>query len=216
MTDAFLNWFPLLPHPASPPDTISAVLCGTSWRDRGAWVVDFIVREPPAALRLPEPAAPERADGLWRTTCFELFLRRPDEKAYIEFNFSPSGRWAAYAFDDYRKGGRNLEVAAPIIRTADPVQFASATQAHLSALGLDPDVAQTLADAGAAMLRASPVQFAVSVTLSDPAFAEPGPWLANLTAVIEEAHGTMSYWALAHGSDVPDFHHPDGFVLELP
>jgi hypothetical protein len=36
-----------------------------------------------------------------------------------------------------------------------------------------------------------------------------------LSAVIEETDGTLSYWALAHPPMKPDFHHPDGFVLEL-
>lgn len=38
----------------------------------------------------------------------------------------------------------------------------------------------------------------------------------GLSAVIEAADGTLSYWALAHPSDKPDFHHPDSFVLDLP
>ena len=29
--------------------------------------------------------------------------------AYREFNFSPSGAWAAYEFDDYRAGMRNVD-----------------------------------------------------------------------------------------------------------
>jgi hypothetical protein len=37
-----------------------------------------------------------------------------------------------------------------------------------------------------------------------------------LSAVIEGADGAMSYWALAHPSAKPDFHHPDSFVLDLP
>jgi hypothetical protein len=37
-----------------------------------------------------------------------------------------------------------------------------------------------------------------------------------LTAVIEDDSGTLSYWALKHAPDKPDFHHSDGFVLELP
>ena len=37
-----------------------------------------------------------------------------------------------------------------------------------------------------------------------------------LTAVIEDDSGTLSYWALRHAPAQPDFHHPDGFVLELP
>ena len=45
--------------------------------------------------------------------------------------------------------------------------------------------------------------------------ANPAGRLA-LTAVVEETDGTKSYWALAHPSEKPDFHHPDGFVLDLP
>ena len=37
-----------------------------------------------------------------------------------------------------------------------------------------------------------------------------------LSAVIKDIDGNISYWALAHPSDKPDFHHPDSFVLELP
>lgn len=36
-----------------------------------------------------------------------------------------------------------------------------------------------------------------------------------VSAVIEWTDGSLSYWALAHPSDKPDFHHPDSFVLEL-
>jgi hypothetical protein len=36
-----------------------------------------------------------------------------------------------------------------------------------------------------------------------------------LSAVIEAVDGTRTYWALAHLSDKPDFHHPDSFVLDL-
>jgi hypothetical protein len=42
------------------------------------------------------------------------------------------------------------------------------------------------------------------------------PWRLALTAVIEETSGEKSYWALAHPPGKPDFHHADGFALELP
>ena len=41
-------------------------------------------------------------------------------------------------------------------------------------------------------------------------------WRIGLSAVIEEANGRLSYWALAHPPGKPDFHHPDCFALELP
>jgi hypothetical protein len=42
------------------------------------------------------------------------------------------------------------------------------------------------------------------------------PCRIGLSAIIEEADGTRSYWALAHPPGEPDFHHPDCFALELP
>ncbi len=41
-------------------------------------------------------------------------------------------------------------------------------------------------------------------------------WRLGLSAVIEEASGRKSYWALAHPPGKPDFHHSDCFVLTLP
>ena len=78
------------------------------------------------ALRIPDAATPARADGLWRRTCFEAFLRTGDGEGYCEFNFSPSGQWAAYGFDGYRAGMSVLDMpAAPSI-------VVSQTQAGLS------------------------------------------------------------------------------------
>jgi len=36
-----------------------------------------------------------------------------------------------------------------------------------------------------------------------------------LAAVIEESDGRLAYWALWHPPGNPDFHHPEGFTLEL-
>jgi len=45
--------------------------------------------------------------------------------------------------------------------------------------------------------------------------ASPSLRLA-LAAVVEEAGGHLSYWALEHPPGKPDFHHADSFALELP
>jgi len=37
----------------------------------------------------------------------------------------------------------------------------------------------------------------------------------GVTAVIEDRRGGLSYWALHHSAEKPDFHHPDSFVLEV-
>ncbi len=43
----------------------------------------------------------------------------------------------------------------------------------------------------------------------------PGRLRLALSAVIEETDGTKSYWALAHPSGQPDFHHPTCFAATL-
>jgi hypothetical protein len=65
-------------------------------------------------IKLPPPGSAVRREGLWQTTCFELFAREEDA-AYREFNFAPSGEWAAYRFDDYRTGMTDLALPAPRI-----------------------------------------------------------------------------------------------------
>ncbi len=66
----------------------------------------------PQKLVLPPFAGKGRADDLWMTTCFELFMMAKDgTPSYCEFNLSPSERWAAYDFSDYREGMTNRTFA---------------------------------------------------------------------------------------------------------
>jgi hypothetical protein len=37
----------------------------------------------------------------------------------------------------------------------------------------------------------------------------------GISAVVEDTQGTLSYWALRHAGERPDFHHPDSFGFEL-
>jgi hypothetical protein len=57
----------------------------------------------------------------------------------------------------------------------------------------------------------------VALALADAAeLPREAAWRLGLAAVIEEKSGGLSYWALAHPPGKADFHHADGFVLELP
>lgn len=70
----------------------------------------------PAPLQSSDCALP--VDGLWQHTCCEAFVARPGSPAYHEFNFSPSGQWANYAFNDYRQRSDNTllpPLAAPAV-----------------------------------------------------------------------------------------------------
>ena len=63
---------------------------------------------------------PQRTDELWKTTCFEAFLRPEGEAGYTEYNFAPSGQWAVYDFTAHRAGMAEAEVGSPpYIRVED-------------------------------------------------------------------------------------------------
>ena len=59
--------------------------------------------------------------------------------------------------------------------------------------------------------------YELSATLDLGATGLPpdAPWRLALAAVIEDASGANSFWALAHPPGKPDFHHPESFVVDL-
>lgn len=70
-------------------------------------------------LRIPDPGAVQRLDGLWRHTCFEVFLLGADGHSYREWNIAPSGAWQAYDFRAYRDAGGLSTVDPPVITRLD-------------------------------------------------------------------------------------------------
>ena len=65
-----------------------------------------------SGIKVPEPALGTRKDNLWKTTCFEIFWQPIGQPGYVEFNLSPSSRWASYDFDSFREGMRDAPVDA--------------------------------------------------------------------------------------------------------
>ena len=165
----------LSPHPESRPGAELRVSAEVS-RTGQSLRVRYRIEGDLARLRIPPPRPRRFAERLWQHSCCELFVARNGMSAYHEFNFSPSGEWAAYAFTDYRRGGP-LAAQEPGI-----VVSAAARELELAAS----------VDAGM-----------------------QGGVLVGLCAVIEDARGGLSYWALRHAPGKPDFHHRDSFALEL-
>lgn len=146
----------------------------------GSLMLDFSLEGELSGLCIPESRPSRRSDRLWQHTCFEAFLMAGEGPGYREFNFSPSGEWAAYAFGSYRDGGA-LEVAQP------------------PGISVDRNGARLVLGA-----EIHPDSLPAGRTLR-----------LGLSAVVEDAAGVRSYWALRHPPGQPDFHHPDAFVLHL-
>lgn len=124
----------LICHPQTPAITVEAIEVHTERLENGRLWFRYHVEGTLDALELDEPRSPERTDGLWESTCFEAFLRVSGDTAYLEYNFAPSGRWAAYAFTDYRTDGTDLDVvtAPEILLDASQGYFAVETEIILS------------------------------------------------------------------------------------
>jgi hypothetical protein len=136
-----------------------------------------------SGLRIPSPGVVRIGTDLWRHTCFEAFIAIEGEAAYHEFNFAPSGEWAAYELRGYRDGRPSAN------QTSAPDIVVRSTNSRL--------------------------ELEASVQLD---FLSDGhsraPLRIGLSAVIEASDG-ISYWALRHPRDKPDFHDAEGFALRL-
>lgn len=175
----------LVPHPDSPAHGIRV----EAQANRSGTQLSLRYRLGGAhRVRLPLPAVSERADELWRHTCFEAFVAG-EGSAYLEINLAPSTQWAAYRFDGYRHGMRPAELAAPQIglrRDRDSLELRALIDLNEVARELDGSALDDL------------------------------HWRVGLSAVIEHADKSLSYWALKHPPGKPDFHNADCFALELP
>ncbi len=98
-----MQTYRLVSHPSQSPLRVTGVEARVIGFDadwlRVRWRIDGA-----QALVVPAFAGRGRSDDLWKTTCFELFLRTEGGEAYTELNLSPSERWAAYDFASYRDG----------------------------------------------------------------------------------------------------------------
>lgn len=180
--------FRLLRHPATPAPQVSSIEVGVARTPAGEIELAYRLRGDMARLLIPAPERAEQADGLWEHTCFEAFVAVAGETAYREFNLSPSGKWAVYAFSGYRQRSE-----APLAPMQPP---RACSRLSVGRLEMQATIAATCLPATAANL----------------------PLRIGLAAVVEAADtvdGSHSYWALHHPAALPDFHHRDGFTLEL-
>ena len=74
------------------------------WTSGRSLALTYSISADISRLRILPPRPPRRVDRLWQHTCFEVFIAEKGQLTYYEFNFSPSGEWAAYAFKSYRDG----------------------------------------------------------------------------------------------------------------
>ena len=202
----------LRPHPATLCPQVLAVQASLKWQcwqDPPLLRLWYRTRGHTAALRVPAPEPPgPPAEDLWRHLCFEAFFGVSDgDGRYHEFNFSPSGRWGAFAFSAprVREAHHPTVASRPLWKS---VHARNEANSYTALVANDPLLKVVHAEHAILLTAALPV------SALPPLGRAPG-WQVGLSAVIETADGALSYWALAHPAPRPDFHQRAGWTLRL-
>jgi len=101
----------LIRHPNSPAGAIRSVSAQATRTREGRLALSYQLHGELDSVIVPPPSRARIGWKLWRHTCCEAFIAAKGAQAYHEFNFSPSGEWAAYGFGRYREGA-SLDDAA--------------------------------------------------------------------------------------------------------
>lgn len=105
----------LAPHPTMPCPSDTGIDVTMVYDRTNGLDLSYRILCPTSLIRLPAPCQPGPADNLWQHTCCEMFIAADKAEAYQEFNFSPSGQWAAYRFSRYRQREADFNNVAPHI-----------------------------------------------------------------------------------------------------
>lgn len=197
----------LTAHPDAQSSAVHGIRTDVSRARDGVLVVRYVLEGDIDRLRVPRPETPRMGDRLWQHTCFEIFIARKGLSPYHELNFSPSGAWAAYAFEAYRTPRHPPAGVSPGLRNRE-TPGATPEDAPLANASLDPHVSVRR---GAGQLE---LEALIRLDRLSPMYPRAALTLA-VSAVLEDEEGARSYWALAHPPGKPDFHHPHAFVVDL-
>lgn len=129
----------------------------------------------------------EQKNELWKTTCFEFFLKEKNNSRYYEFNLNPSGFWNFYRFSDYRTDMRSALKSPPISiiqKNINNKKYIFTVEIKLSFLQ---------------KLMGNP-----RIQWSDI--------LIKPTLILKNKNNNIEYWAPSHPPGKADFHSSEGFI----
>ena len=128
----------LSPHPETPCAALRSIEVLVEHASASMLEITFALDGKIDELRIPPPRPARVADRLWQHTCCEIFIAPSEGAGYREYNFSPSGEWAAYEFRAYREGAP-VQTRAPAIdvqRSARRLQLSARVEAIGSRIGI--------------------------------------------------------------------------------
>lgn len=104
------DWSELVTHPATPSAAVTGLFGCARLTGGNEIELAYELAGDPDRIVWPAPRAQGFREGLWRHTCFELFVGAHAGDRYLEFNFAPPSReWCGYAFQGYRENRSTIE-----------------------------------------------------------------------------------------------------------
>jgi hypothetical protein len=181
------HWNPLTRYAAASNDVVQGIDIRVR-REPKSLTFQYVLRADTHHVRVPSPQASMRTDELWKHTCFEAFISTAGGPGGGGYYELNFSPSSQWAI--YRFSGYRQGMSPTDVMAPPEL----AVRQFEDRLELDATIGT---DDLVALREAHTLKLAV-------------------TAVIEDDSGTLSYWALKHAPVKPDFHHTDGFVLELP
>jgi hypothetical protein len=188
----------LVRHPDAPCGAVDSIQCFLDWKRSGVLTITYLLNGAVDQLRIPPYQSTRRADGLWRSSCFEAFVGAKNDAEYYEFNFSPSGEWAVYQFRDYRDGGPievdRFEPVISVRQESRTLELCAVIRLdHLPELQLDVRLSVGLS----AVIKGSDARlsyWALKHPPGEPDFHHPDSFVIEINSSVAGA-GTIAYTA---------------------
>ena len=184
------SWIDLRRHPSTHTDAVHAIQVRVRRSASAELKLTFRLDGDIPRVRVASPTTPRFAKDLWQHTCFEAFIA-------INGQDGQAGQAAAYHEFNFAPSGEWAVYAFRGYRDGDPV----ADEIMRPNIAIRSTANRLELDAVVPLDRLSAIHARALL-------------LIGLSAVVETSDG-LSYWALRHPKDKPDFHNADGFTLSL-
>jgi hypothetical protein len=176
-------------HPSTPNDAVRSLGVWVRAEKSDMLVFHYSLAADMSRVRVPPSGVGRAADALWKHTCFEAFVAAADAPGVDAPGYHEFNFSPSRDWAIYR--------------------FSAYREGMSRAeLGGAPDISVRRCDGGLEL--ESAVRLRHLADLRDARHLR-----VAMAAVIEDDAGALSYWGLRHAPGKPDFHHPNGFALEV-
>jgi hypothetical protein len=196
-------------HPSTPNEAVRSLEVWVRAEKSDILVFHYSLAADMSRVRVPPSGVGRPADALWKHTCFEAFVAAADAPGVEAPGVDAPGVEAPGVEAPGVEAPGYHEFNFSPSRDWAIYRF-GAYREGMSRAEMDraPEISIRRCDGG--------LELESRVSLGQLADLRDARRLrVAMAAVIEDDGGGLSYWGLRHAPGKPDFHHPNGFTLEV-